>query len=143
MKQHIQTIRGNNGDCFRTALACILDMEQVEDIPHFFDGEFDLDEGWDAVREWLLVNKQLFMLTVPFDSKLQELLDCMKFQNPGIFYLISGHSGVDNHVVIAYEDRIIHDPCGKPAHNGSLVGPCTDGHYWVKFLLPRFHGTAP
>jgi len=141
MLRHTQTIRGSNGDCFRTALACFLDMEKVEDVPHFFDGDPNLDEGWAAVREWLLC-KGLFMLTVPFQGELAAIMECMKVQNPGIFYLISGYSGIDNHIVVAYEDRIIHDPCGKPAGNNSLVGPCTDGFYWIKFLLPRFHGVA-
>lgn len=143
MLKHIQTIQGQNGDCFRTALACLFD-EKVENVPHFFDGKSDdeRDITWAAVREWLIVNKQLFMVTIPYSAKLEDLLECMKVQNPGIFYLLCGHSGVDNHVVICFEDQIIHDPCGRPAGNDCLVGPSTDGFYWVKFFVPRFHGSV-
>lgn len=147
MRYHVQTIYGSNGDCFRTALACLLDMEQVADVPHFFDGKSDVTEeeraaGWAEVREWLLVNKGLFMVTIPYLSQLDDLLDCMRAQNPGIFYLLAGRSVADNHVVVCFEDHIVHDPCGRRAGKDSLIGPCTDGFYWVKFFVPRFHGSA-
>jgi len=147
MLRHIQKVRGSDGDCFRTALACLLDVERLEDVPHFFDGKSEATEeekaaNWAAVREWLLVNKGLFMVTIPYSSQLVDLLDCMKLQNPGVYYLLSGHSGVDNHVVVCFEDQVVHDPCGYPAGKDCLVGPCSDGFYWVKFFLPRFHGSA-
>lgn len=140
MLYHTQEISGTNGDCFRAAIASLLDAERVEDVPHFFDGNPDLDEGWAAVRKWLMETRGLHMVTVSFQGDLEGVLEYMRFQNPGVYYLISGHSGVDNHVVVACGDKIIHDPAGKPPGKHSLVGPCTDGYYWLKFLLPLFHG---
>lgn len=142
MLYHIQTIHDSNGDCFRTALACLLDVERLENVPHFFNDNPPADEGWNAVREWLLVHKKLFMVTIPYSSKLEDLLECMKFQNPGIFYLLQGRSEVDDHVVICFEDKIIHDPASYPPRKDSLVGPSSDGYYWVKFFVPRFHGSV-
>lgn len=147
MKPYIQKIFGSNGDCFRTALASLLNVDRLEDIPHFFDGRACLSESekevaWTYVREWLLVNKGLFMVTIPYSSCLDDLLNCMKLQNPRLFYLLIGHSGVDNHVVVCFEDQIVHDPCGQIPGKHCLVGPATDGFYWVHFFVPRFHGSV-
>ena len=41
---------GNPGDCYRTAIACLLDLEP-ESVPHFVAaGE---GKWWDATQEWV------------------------------------------------------------------------------------------
>jgi hypothetical protein len=147
MRYHTQTIRhdpanGQYGDCFRTALACIMDLEP-EEVPHFFDGASyhgPPEVAWRRVGEWLC-DRGLVLFTVPFNpAPVDGILEAISTQNPGVYFLFSGHSGVANHQVIAANGRIVHDPSsGK----GGIIGPCDDGYYWVNLLLPRIHMVTP
>jgi len=125
---------GRYGDCFRTCLACLLNVPP-EDVPHFLaEGN---DAFWPAVTEWLSHHK-LSLFHVPFSGDdLQGLFRSMQHLNPDLLYLLAGKSprGV-NHQVIAQGDRILHDPSTE---GGGLVGPCVeDGMYWVGLLVPSF-----
>lgn len=121
------------GDCFRTALACILDMDRDE-VPHFFNCD-DSESTWDPVNEWLLL-RGLSLFSIPFNSTLEELMDFMDKINPGTYYLLCGKSprGL-SHQVVALNKKIVCDPAQQ---GGGLIGPCPeDDLYWVNVLLPH------
>jgi hypothetical protein len=130
---------GVHGDCFRTTIACLLDMKPNE-VPHFFQMDADapvkqIEEAWECVRAWLAV-KGFSIFTVPFQGEIGGLFQTMKAQNPGIYYMLGGASPNANHQVICCEDKIVHDP--NPEKPG-IIGPSSDGYYWVHLLLPSFH----
>lgn len=137
MKYHHQTIKHDPaneqwGDCFRTALACILDLE-IEDVPHFMHGNPDSEIVWTQVNKWLN-ERGLHMMTLPFSGSLSDVLTTMGKLNPGVRYLLAGTSvNGFNHQVIAQGDKIIHDP--NRSYVG-LTGPGSDGLFWIDVLVP-------
>lgn len=59
MKYHYQKYQYPKGDCFRTCLACILNKEDVEDIPNFMkNGEEYFD---DLFFLWLDMNNYQYI----------------------------------------------------------------------------------
>lgn len=125
------------GDCFRTVLACLLDMPR-DDVPHFFDGLHDAaipDDKQKAVRDWLL-SKGYGKVAVAFDSKfgVSAILNVMGTINCDVLWMLSGRSETGcNHVVICRGGEIIHDPSLTDA---GIIGPCDDGFFWAEFLVP-------
>jgi hypothetical protein len=135
VRYNYQTIYGNeNGDCFRAALSCLLDCE-VEAVPHFFDGvpNNGADIIWPDINRWLYLNYKLKIFMIPFQDKLENLLDSMKALNPGIPYLLMASSPTGNHQYVACDDKVIW--CPAEGLHGKPVGPCSDGWYWVKVLV--------
>lgn len=54
IKKHYQTEQYPTGDCFRTCFACILNKENVEEIPNFMKfGEKEMDNHF---YKWLKLN---------------------------------------------------------------------------------------
>lgn len=138
MLYHKQTIKhdpehGKYGDCFRTALACLLHV-RPEDVPHFMEMYPDTEKLWPAVNAWLTDYFGYALFGVPYAGTLEEVLTLNASINPGIVYLLAGESprGV-THQVICENDKIIHDPAPD---GGGLIGPCVeDGYYWVNVLV--------
>jgi len=141
MKHHKQLVKhdpanGTHGDCFRTILACLLDLEPLE-VPHFYESGV-VEAGQRRVARWLAA-RGLTLVALPFDLSVNEVLGMMGVVNPRTLYMLCGRSprGV-NHVVIAHGGEIIHDanPVG-----GGLVSPCDDGFVWVELLVSKeVHG---
>ena len=127
---------GTYGDCFRTALACIMDLQR-DDVPHFMDGvnDCDKDKTWERINTWLKENHQSALFFVAYsDSDLSNLLQSMKILNPGIPYLLAGQSVRGfAHQVVACDDKIIW--CPADGKDGKLIGPCDDGYYWVNLVV--------
>lgn len=134
---------GIYGDCHRTAIAIVLDMDAA-DVPHF--GERGPDtadpEGWVRHRERWLNARGLMTVNILFSGEvpLQEVLQTIKFCNPTSrpVFILGGRSrnGV-NHSVVCRDGAIACDP-GQD--DPGIVGPCDDGFYWVTFfgaLLPN------
>lgn len=140
MQYHKQRFRhqpdkGIYGDCHRTALACLLDMEP-EQVPHF--GEMMFVHGTEAASEaeelWL--NKQgLSQVFVPYSvDTLDNLLLHLASINPRAYYLLGGTSknGV-GHTVVGCGGKLIWDPAQD---NSGIVGPMSDGFFWISYFLP-------
>jgi len=125
------------GDCFRTALACLLDLEPSS-VPHFMHDGTGEDSVWARVNEWL-APRNLAHCTFAVCGDLSDVFRMMSSVNAGAYYLLAGSSSRGfNHQVIALNDAILHDP--SPSDAG-LCGPCDDGYYWISFLVPlNIHG---
>lgn len=139
-KQHIlhKPDKGIYGDCFRTALACLLDME-VLSVPHFMnDPNEPIRTTWKNVDNWLK-DFGFRLISLPFNSDYNELMDSMKDNYPGLVIKLSGKSiRGSNHTIIVKDGKMIHDP--HPDNTG-LNSPCDDGYYWMDFILPiSIHG---
>jgi hypothetical protein len=122
------------GDCFRTAVACLLD-EVPSLVPHVCHGGMTGVESTQRMNDWLVAEHRLTLVEFPFMGELQDVMGTMENFNPGLTYLLTGRSrnGV-SHVVICRSRRIIHDPS---LDDSGIVGPCQDSvpnAYWVGIL---------
>ena len=127
---------GVYGDCYRTALACLLD-EPPQDIPHFNDQNNDM---WQVDSDAWLERRGLLMIRLVTDGQSVDVaLAEGKVHVPySMFYMVVGDSprGV-GHNVIAHEDRIVHDPSTYPPDSrGPIIGPHPDtGFFHIEYLV--------
>lgn len=131
---------GIYGDCHRTAIAIILDMDAA-DVPHFYDGadgKGAAPEVWEAQERWL--NERGYTaisVAFPGESALDQIFLAVKnanIQQPNLCYILGGESktGVNHSVVcMAGPCEIVCDPSQDGA---GIIGPCDDGFYWVTFI---------
>ena len=127
--------RGIWGDCLRTAIACVLDLDPV-DVPHFndrSDGRTDEDVGR-LLNDWLR-GRGLAIITVSFngETSLDDVLTAAGFGSMGLPYLLSGFSRTGcNHVVVCQGYEIIWDPS---LTDSGIVGPMNNGFWMVEWLV--------
>ena len=135
---------GEIGDCFRTCLACVLDAERVEDIPHFFadvwpPGELDPEIAELAItsaQKWLLENSAFGYIEFPLAASNNERLfkwlrSYCSDRTPLIVGCTSKNGG---HAVVVFPDGEIWDPS---LDNSGMVGPMKDGYYWIGCVTYR------
>ena len=124
---------GEIGDCWRTSIACLLDMHPRE-VPHFVEHDFeDSATATRNLREWL-AGIGLGMVEFPFSAPLEAMMSSIHAINPGSYYLLSGNSrNRCGHTVVACGDKIVWDPS---IDDSGIVGPMDDGYYWVMFFVP-------
>jgi len=128
---------GQYGDCWRTCIACLMDIEP-EEVPHFLEDGTEFAEGMANANRWLNA-RGLFYVTFAFYGELNSLFHCMKAWNPGVYYMLLGTSPRGtSHVVIGYEDTIAHDPHPE---GGGIVEPVKDDEsgesfYGIEFMTP-------
>lgn len=122
------------GDCFRTAIAIVLDMDATE-VPHFMDGGVSGEEGAVAAEAFLNA-RGLTAINIVCDGSrpLQAVLDSIAGTNMRQLpvFLVTGTSRNGcAHVVVACNGDIVCDPS---IDNSGIVGPCDDGFYWLTFF---------
>ena len=122
------------GDCYRTCVAMLLDLDR-DDVPHFSkDADLDQD-GIDAtqrLREWLKPRGlSTFIVLYPDEHDLEEILQATASMNPGLPMMLVGESkryaGI-GHVVIIQDGKILADPS-----DSGIKGPI-NGYYWVEIV---------
>jgi hypothetical protein len=129
-------LEGQIGDCFRTVIACLLDLHP-SDVPHFYQEVWhEPDAAQTAERELrkFLRHYDLDFIEVAYKDTLLNVMEAQAIMNPGIYYLLTGNSanGV-GHVVICCGDQIVHDPA---IDNSGIVGPSDTGNYHITWLVP-------
>lgn len=132
------------GDCHRTCIAMILDMDRDE-VPHFMehvpknaDAESPEAQAAErAEREWMAARG-----LVPIhwgytgDTSLEEVLKVLRLCS-GTGLILGCTSGAGfNHSVVVYDGRI-YNPAGG---NATIAGPMRDG-FWV--VTAYAHLTKP
>jgi hypothetical protein len=131
--QHAPEI-GVYGDCHRTALACLLDVDLLE-IPHEHK---DFQTAMEFPHNKWLEDRGLMLatLSVPGNTmSMQDLLDALRTRYPGIHMIFSGRSIRNvNHCVIVRDGRVVWDP--HPIES-PLCMPCDDGYWHVEFVALR------
>lgn len=124
------------GDCYRTAIACLLDLPPSS-VPHFYGDVKQTDEEVKAqLQDWLKREHGLAIATVNFNDQLP-MADVIRFVgkwNSGMHYLFSGLSvRGTSHVIICRDGEVVHDP--HP--DGSGILKAYDGGVYVfEFLVP-------
>ena len=131
--------RGIYGDCFRTAIGCLLGLPPIA-VPHFMENMSPDDDETDVlpvVREWL-ARRGLGLFTVaivhpegPEVFNLEAMLEWTKTVNPGMYMILGGQSkpGI-NHAVIVLDGEIVHDPSWED-RDPPLIGPSHPSNEWV------------
>ena len=127
MRYHRQKARfhrpdkGRFGDCYETALACILDME-LEAMPSFGyglgGGLGDMMTFAERVRKW--TPPGIYIWTFDFKAPcMEELLDWCGERNPGARYIVYGGTKRpgNNHAVCCRGNEIEWNPGGTNLHN--------------------------
>lgn len=141
MKFHTARIKhdppNSYGDCFRTSLACLLDCDKPEDVPHFFDDNPQIDKVWNDVCAWLNERKLAsFFIHYPGECSIDEIGTSMKHSNPGLAYIVFGSTAANtDHCAIYRDDAQIHNVAW---FGGSLVGPASNGFWTVYVVVPKF-----
>ena len=122
------------GDCYRTAVGCLLDLPPST-LPHVLDrGEW----APEVMREWLS-ERGLYLVEFPLEmASVSDVLELVNSWNPECpHWLLSGSSGNDvNHVVVCKGAEIVHDPSlNDSGILGPIAGPMYAGAvYIVSFL---------
>lgn len=128
--------QGTYGDCHRTCIACLLDIEP-EQVPHWGMHYGDSDKFLAASQDYLATQGLTAVQSWVKAESLEQLLDTQALINPDVYYLLTGQSKNGcNHVVICLNDKIIHDPS---LDDSGIIGPCDgdkDGWYWIDYLVP-------
>lgn len=126
------------GDCYRTAIACLLDKDRDE-VPHFYDrlhNQAVPDDVTNAIRAWLREHGYGRVVFAFGNSVgLNAVLTMMEALNAGVFWLLSGTSRTGcNHVVVCRGGEIIHDP---GLTDPGIIGACDDGYFWAEVIIPE------
>jgi hypothetical protein len=128
---------GINGDCWRTSLACLLEIPQYK-VPHFL--QVEMETGYRAAQhiyDWLF-DRDLHIVDIPIYD-IEQWFKFNAVQNPNTYYLLGGTSPRGwGHSVVALGGKVVWDP--SKASDGdfanSLTGPMSDGFYWASFIVP-------
>lgn len=126
------------GDCHRTALAMLLDMDR-DSIPHFAHQARNDVEFNERVDDWLeSLGMTQISIYMTGNFSLDAVLNHMAVINgPGLVFLLGGKSprGDYNHTVVAGNGKILLDP--HPDNTG-LAGPCTPHDlWWITFVVKK------
>lgn len=97
---------GVYGDCFRAALASLLDLP-LQEVPHFAkDADGDGALFWCLINHWLSARGQALILSRGFDFTIQQRAGMAP-----VFHLILGTCADGYpHVWVALSGRLIFDP---------------------------------
>lgn len=140
MQFHLQRNRhvpelGQIGDCFRTCIACFLNLDP-EDVPNFVEIDFHNDDlkispNMEAAYQAWLKDRGLTLIDIVFrEDNLQAVLNSMAGLNGEDFcYMVGGKGQVHGHVAIYRGSMLLWDPAGGPGITGPL-----DGLFYVKIL---------
>lgn len=138
--------QGLIGDCYRTSIACLLDLD-ASLVPNFVRDRFDFAAGCVPDTDALNADIQAWLGTQGYrlvafawdgQVSLDALLGMMGNSNPDVYYLLSGTNPRNvNHAVIGCGADIVWDPSTTARDDEpALIGPCSNGMYLVEFLVP-------
>lgn len=118
------------GDCHRTVIACILDLDASE-VPHFADED---NADWERDCEAWLNARGLTAISIayPGELDLKDIFEMIDAFNKGIAFILGGKSKLGSgHSVVCQSGNIVCDPS---IVDSGIVGPMSDGFYWVTFI---------
>lgn len=122
------------GDCHRTAIAIVLDLE-AKDVPHFMDKGAAAEDAHRACEAWLNARgistiTTLFDGATPLETILATIAAVNRHSRPTYLLLGTSRNRV-NHCVVCCDGEIVCDPS---LDDSGIVGPCDDGYYWLTFF---------
>ena len=127
------------GDCFRTCIACILNMER-DQVPHVYAEVFNYDDpkttvapqAHAALNKWL-ANYGMRFVEIPVECPDYETLRTYTSHYFSDLHIVLGCSSRNGgHSVVIQGKDYIWDPS---IDNSGCVGPMEDGYYWIGLLV--------
>lgn len=130
---------GQIGDCFRTSVACILNLPAVE-VPHyvaeFWKGEDEstVDTVLRETNRWLNENHSAGYIEFPVGAVDNEQLFAWasSYIPANLNFVLGCSSKNGGHAVVARSDGYVWDPA---IDNSGCVGPMKDGYYWIGMIV--------
>lgn len=125
------------GDCFRTCVACVLDVTQIL-VPHGFQ-EFWVDEDTSIsetvhtqLNIWLSQSGfNLSFVEYPLEATYEQLRTYLRHYYTDMYVVVGCSSKNGGHSVVMKNDDYMWDPS---IDNSGCVGPMKDGYYWIGLL---------
>ena len=125
---------GRYGDCHRTCIACLLDLEPAE-VPNFGE-HYEDGEAFNAAVDGYLASQFLAQSMHAFEGTFEEIMKMQSILNKDIYYILGGQSkNGTNHSVVCLGGEIAWDPA---IDDSGIIGPMTDGYFWITYLVPAF-----
>lgn len=129
---------GIQGDCYRTAIACVLGVER-DSVPHSHD-DMTGAEANEFHGKWLREQglRRLFIPVNPAGStSAAQLANEMWSRGDGLPMILTGHGrrGVNHCMVVHGEDDFWCPILGAVADTGLDGGALPDGYYWAEWLV--------
>lgn len=123
--------QGIHGDCARTVIACLLDLDP-DDVPHL-QRECDAQEQAD-LHDRFLRDRGFCRITIPFQvERVADALGIGAHYSGDMPWLLVGRSRNDtNHVVICKGAEIVWDPA---LDDSGIVAPSDDGYFWIEWIV--------
>lgn len=121
------------GDCYRTAVACLLNLPR-DTVPHVFHDGCKGPVADKRMNDWLGQRGMIqFVMALSGDTPLDELLNSVYWSNGyPVEYLLCGTSKNNvAHVVVCKGDSIVWDPA---IDNSGIIGPADDGFWWITVI---------
>lgn len=150
LQRHRTRAEGVYGDCYRTCLAMVLDLDR-DDVPHFCE---DVPPGTPAddprhveslrlEDEWLAA-RGLARVHVPYSPELTMAglaEQYARIAGPSVAVIMgcSLGGGMD-HVVVLHQG-VVYDPLGVV--DPELYRPCIDGMWWATILAAATQPLPP
>lgn len=128
---------GKYGDCYRTCLASLLDVDPSR-IPNFMSRpERPHRKTWRLVNKWLKWRHGLMTVNIPFPVEdgctAEEKIAAICIMWRDMKLIVSGESPRGfQHSAIYQNGKLLHDPA---VLSGGIVAPGEDGLIWVDFLI--------
>lgn len=117
------------GDCYRTAVACLLDLPR-DSVPHVFHDGCKGPVADKRMNDWLGQRGMTqFVVALDGNTPLDQLLNSMLWANHSdVEYLLCGVSkNGTSHVVVCRGDAIVWDPA---IDDSGITGPDPESGYW-------------
>lgn len=125
---------GEYGDCLRTVIASLLEMEPPT-VPHFAYDNADGETTWKRCNDFLAMHGMTTLRVLfPGEEPVERVLEHMSFINPGIYYILAHFNGHENHVVVGLNDRIVYDPGWGGIHLDQMKPP-KGAPFWELYFL--------
>ncbi len=126
---------GEIGDCFRTCIACVLDLNRDE-VPHVFydnwkDGEVVTVEAHKQLNDYLAEYDLVFAET-PLQATREQLNTYLAHYYKDMYVVVGCNSKNGGHSVVMCNGDYMWDPS---IDNSGCVGPMEDGYYWIGLIL--------
>lgn len=116
------------GDCLRASIASVLDIENINHVPHFYHDGCDSEVADQRMKEFL-ISRGLMPYHMVFhpDATIEKIFTHMGAINPNVYYLLFGR----DHVVVCRGDKMVHDTAW---YKEPLQNP--EGHWVVTTFVP-------
>lgn len=131
--------KGLIGDCFRTCVACIMDM-MPEQVPHwvaeFWDNKHKTCDTELVVKEcnkWLRQFGYGYLeFPIGPDNTIEQLRGWLVKYTENNYVIVGCTSANGGHAVVMKGEDYIWDPAQD---NSGCKGPMSDGYFWIGLIV--------